>query len=95
METSINIADLIKPKFEVGQDVWIVDRDYNSRISRIYLHRVSAINFRVEIEQDRQGKEVRKTKLEYVGVNGAGPWVEGQLLASLDDIPAADRAARG
>jgi hypothetical protein len=92
VETNINIADLVQPKFKVGQDVWVVQRSYSGRIEHLMARRIHAIDFAVEIKNDRDGREVRSTKLVYRGTNSR-EWGEELLYASLNDIPDVDRKA--
>lgn len=94
MEQTVNIADLIKPKFEAGQDVFAFGRDYRGRIEWVRPYRVQTIQFVVEIKYDNQarGNPVsRSQSLRYFMVGGGCEFQESQLAASLDDLPADDR----
>jgi hypothetical protein len=90
---TINIAELVKPKFKPGQDVWVASREYNNRISHIRPVRISSVDYIVTIMVDKHGAEHRQTTLRYMTIRGE-ELSEGNLFTSLDDIPAQDRAPR-
>lgn len=93
-EQTVNIADLIKPKFEAGQDVFAFARDYRGRIEWVRPHRITTIRFTVEINYDqgttRTNPVTRKQSLRYFMAGGAD-FSEDNLVASLDALPAEDR----
>ena len=89
---TVNIADLIQPKFKAGQTVFQINRDFNGRISNIrpvYIVKVCAL---VQITAEK-GVEKRSLSMHYV--NGSGnEFTEAELIASLDDLAELDRAPR-
>ncbi|MDE4918593.1 hypothetical protein ACUXAV_000692 [Cupriavidus metallidurans] len=93
-EQTVNIADLIKPKFEAGQEVFAFSRDYRGRIESVRPYRIQTIRFVVEIKYDNQGRGnpiSRSQSLRYFMVGAGSEFQESQLVASLDDLPADDR----
>jgi hypothetical protein len=90
MEQSINIADLVKPKFKPGQVVWVVTRNYNNRIEKIYTMRVNSVGFYVGITNDK-GVEKRTVALKYYDHHGTEHF-ESSLIGSLNEIGDNDRA---
>lgn len=62
-----------------------------TKINRIHRVRIDRIEFKIEIEKDRQGVEQRNESLTYVA--GSSIWNEAYLFASLDDIPSDIRKA--
>lgn len=93
MNQTINIADLVTPKFKPGQDVWVVRREYNGQISGLWPMRIEAVEFAVEITIDKHGAEHRKTTMVY-RPRGNAQVTEDQIFASLDDIPEEYRKPR-
>ncbi|MBU9386610.1 hypothetical protein [Burkholderia multivorans] len=93
MNQAVDIAELVKPKFKPGQDVWAVIREYNNRISHIRPVRIDSIDYLVNISVDKHGTEHRQTALLYRTPRGE-EMAEETLFSSLDDIPAEDRAPR-
>lgn len=94
MDQTINIADLVRPKFEAGQDVFVIGRDYRGRIESVRPYRIQTIRFTVEIVHDaqRRGNPVsRSQSLRYYMVGAGSDVPESSIIASLDDLPAADR----
>lgn len=93
-EQTVNIADLIRPKFEAGQEVFAFSRDYRGRIEWVRPYRIQTIQFVVEIKCDNQarGNPVsRSQSLRYFMVSGGSEFREDQLVASLDALSADDR----
>lgn len=93
-EQTVNIADLIKPKFEAGQTVFAFWRDYRGRIEWVRPYRIQTIQFVVEIKHDNQsrGNPVsRSQSLRYFMAGGGSEFYESQLVANLDELPADDR----
>lgn len=92
MDTNINIADLIKPKFSAGQEVFYVERDHNRKLTGVWKRVISKITFMVSIASDR-GVEKRETNLVYEFDRGHSSAFESQLVASINDLPEEDRKA--
>lgn len=88
---NVNIADLINPKFQPGQTVFHVTRDYNNRVQTIQPRRIESVVFAVYITNDK-GVEKRAAKLIYYFANSAEA-SESQIVASLNDLPESDRKA--
>ena len=86
MDTQIDIADLVKPKFLPREEVFRVSRDHNNDIVMVKKVRIESVHFRVRFECDC-GQQVRKTTLEYVLCSGEGTAWEGSLYKNFDDIP--------
>jgi hypothetical protein len=89
MEQTINIADLVQPKFKAGQTVWVASRDYHSRIQSIRTMNIKQIGFLVSITNEK-GIERRAVTLQYID-NQGNPYVEDCLFASLNDLSEIDR----
>lgn len=93
VEQTVNIADLVKPKFNAGQDVFAFSRDYRGRIEWVRPYRIQTIQFLVDIKYDAQSRGnpvTRSQSLRYY-MNGGAEFHESNLVTSLDDLPADDR----
>ena len=91
-EQSINIADLIRPKFKPGQTVFRVYREYNRRISEIRPVHIVKVCALVQITSDK-GVEQRTMSMHYVNHSGH-EFAESELVANLNDLDEQDRAPR-
>lgn len=87
----INIADLVKPKFQPGQTVFHVTRDYNNRVQSIQPRRIERVVFAVHITNEK-GVEKRAAHLTYYFGNGVEAF-ESQIVSSLNDLSEHDRKA--
>ncbi|WP_213308277.1 hypothetical protein [Paraburkholderia sacchari] len=87
----ISIQDLIKPKFSPGQTVFHITRDYNQRVTSITPRRIEQVVFSVYITHEK-GVEKRNAKLSYYFLNSVEAH-ESSIVASLNDLPEADRKA--
>lgn len=90
MKFDISIADLIKPKFECGQKVFHVSRDYQSKPQHITPRTIETILFIVEIRNDK-GVHSRTPKLIYRFHGGVEESCQINIVAKLDDLPECDR----
>lgn len=93
MNQTINIADLVEPKFKLGTAVFVITRGQTDKITNIRPANIDKIGYAVEIGRTREGTEYRKATLCYYERNGSTLY-EGMLVASLDDLPEIDRAPR-
>lgn len=86
MNQQIDIADLIKPKFEPGQMVFIITRDDHKKVRKILRARIEMVDFTVKFI----GRG-RNTSLVYYTNNSSIPVFESDIVASLDDLDESDR----
>ncbi|AEZ50842.1 hypothetical protein DC1_00024 [Burkholderia phage DC1] len=86
MNETINIADLVKPKFEVGQTLWEVD-SRAGRVQRIQPVRITSISYTVVITD-----KGREAALRYF--SDFAEHNPDTLYTSLDEIPQEDRVPR-
>jgi len=89
---TVNIADLIQPKFKAGQTVFRVYREYNRRISEIRPVHIVKVCALVQITSDK-GVESRSMSMHYVNSSGH-EFAESELVANLNDLDELDRAPR-
>ncbi|ACR15017.1 hypothetical protein BcepIL02_gp24 [Burkholderia phage BcepIL02] len=92
MSETINIADLVKPKFKPGDYVFRIERGERGNIQNIRPVRIAKVNYHVEIAR-HDGKEVRAEAIIYADAWNK-PYFDHELVASLDDLPADDRLPR-
>ena len=81
--TTIDLKDLVAPKFQIGQRLWLVRRDYNQNVEGLYPVTVNRITYAVEIQKVR-GEEVRADKTVYHC--GSTAYSDSELIASLDEL---------
>lgn len=89
MNQTINIADLVQPKFRAGQNVWVVTRNYNGRVESIRPMNIRQIGFTVGIAIEK-GIEKRTVALQYFDYS-SNPYNESQLIDTLNDLSEEDR----
>jgi hypothetical protein len=89
MNQSINIADLVQPKFKPRQAVWAVARDYNGRVTKIWSVNIKRVGFNVSIYEEK-GAEKRAITLHYFDY-ADNSYPEETLFESLDDLSEKDR----
>src|SRR3546814_12667296 len=85
MEQTINLADLVKPKFEAGQDVYAVGRDYRGKIEWVRPIRIESIEFKVVIKRHPGGlnggpRTSRDVWMRYYAVSGSAEYSESQQI---------------
>lgn len=80
---TIDIADLVQPKFQPGQLVYLVSSDTHG-IESVRRVLVEEIRFIVSFKRGTGGKAYRETSLGYHLLN-SGVAREDQLFASLVD----------
>ncbi|MGX0136316.1 hypothetical protein [Cupriavidus metallidurans] len=83
MDQSINLAELVKPKFNVGDAVWIVARDYQGFIEGVYPGHVTKVKFEVVITKI-DNAEVRQQGVTYHVGNAA--YGADNLVTSLSEL---------
>lgn len=86
MESKIEIADLVKPKFEPGSEVYRVVRDTRHRINSVQRVVIERVRFTVTFRTDYNGRnQTRETDLAY-DLLGNGTAHEESLFATLGEI---------
>lgn len=91
--TSVRLADLVKPKFVPGQTVWYVRRNCNGHVENVQPIKIASVGFAVEIKLDRDGQQVRTETLRYL-TRSEMSFEEGSLIASLAELPEGDFVPR-
>jgi hypothetical protein len=88
--STIDIKELVKPKFQPGQRVWYVRRDYNQRVEMIAPVTVARVDYVVQIAR-MNDEEVRiDATIYHCGTQTYG---DKELIASLDELQPNERAA--
>lgn len=90
MNQQIDIADLIKTRFTVGQRVFHVVRGISNKVIRISPIRIERIRFEICISRTKGGAGQKKVELWYEDYQGT-QFPEHDLIKSLDDLGEADR----
>lgn len=85
METKIDVADLIKPKFQPRQTVYLVEKDSSNTVTLIKQVLIERVRFEVTFYMEKGGKQCRTTKLIYELTNSRETYEEA-LFANLSDI---------
>lgn len=98
MEQTVNIADLVRSKFEAGQRVFVVSRDSWGYITGIRPAVVTKVVYKVVSEwydtASAGGYKKKSAELFYLVTGDPRPHKEDQLIASLAELPEADREPR-
>jgi len=80
---TIDIADLVKPKFQPGQLVYLVNYDTHG-VESVRRVLIDEIRFTVSFKRGSGGKTYRETVLVYDLLN-CGQSREDRLFANLED----------
>lgn len=87
MESKIEIADLVKPKFKPHDEVFLVDFNYNGRLQSIRKVVIDEIRFTVRFYVAQTGarfEQARKVELVYHLLN-KGQASEDRLFATAEE----------
>jgi len=85
MDSKIEIADLVKPKFEPRDMVYQVVRDNNRRVNSVRRVMIEQVRFTVTFGSVNGREKTRRTELVYDLLNN-GQAHEESLFATLGEI---------